>query len=216
MILSHKYKFIFIAVPKTGTISIEEALKKSIPVKSCGYDIFKDDICPPEARRGLIRRHSTASQLREALGEIFSNYFKACFVRNPWDWVVSIYHFARRHPMIPQFLEDGSEDPWYPFVEASKKISFKDFIFSFRSKWRGYLSDISDEHGKVLVDFVGRFENIQMDFNRMCQQIGVEVGQLTHCNRSNRGPYQEYYDNETRDMIARIYSKEIKMFGYCF
>ena len=77
-----------------------------------------------------------------------------------------------------------------------------------------YLIDL---HGKVLVDFIGRFESLEADFNTICQRIGVAPPKLEHKRQAkDRGGYQKYYTDETRELVARHFAADIAMFGYSF
>jgi hypothetical protein len=73
-------------------------------------------------------------------------------------------------------------------------------------------------NGDVKADFIGRFEDLQRDFDKACDRIGVEKQQLPHMNKHTglRKHYYCYYDSETRDIIARLHKKDIDLFCYEF
>jgi hypothetical protein len=138
--------------------------------------------------------------------EQFNEYFKFGFVRNPWDRAVSL--FQRKHRLT-----------------RKHKKSFVDFI-----KWHNYATDtcihpsqkkyqldfFTDSVGELLVDFIGRFENLQEDFNIVCDKIGIPQQTLPYKNPSKHKHYTEYYDDETKQIVAKKYAKDIEYFGYKF
>lgn len=137
-----------------------------------------------------------------------SDFFTFAFVRNPWDRMVS----AWRSNVAREFNDR-------PFK------SFLDFIFSDQpneyqaSHVRSYFDPsyrLFDEDGRQAVDFIGRFERLHEDFNRVCQAVGLPARELSHINQSSRGPYGAYYDEESRSLVEARFERDIAHFGYEF
>jgi len=124
------------------------------------------------------------------------------FVRNPWDRAVSHYFFHNKSKL-------------------SKKFStFKDFIeVRYKKQFKGVCKMISKERIDVPLSkdfFVGRFENINNDFEDFCRLIGIDA-ELPWNNKSRKDRnYRQYYTTETRNLIYRIYKADIETFNYEF
>ena len=94
-----------------------------------------------------------------------------------------------------------------------------------------------DRSGNLLVDFVGKFESLQQDFDRVCQHLGFEDSALPHVNSSDKKSrdlrrrvrnflrrngeselhgYVDFYDAETREFVSSLYRADIENFGYSF
>jgi hypothetical protein len=141
----------------------------------------------------------------------FGSYFKFSIVGNPWDRAVSMYRYT-----------------------ASRKCGdFKAYLFGdfIRNEWRHnyrfvrpQFQFLYDDHGNMLVDFVGRFETLQPDFDYVCYRLGIARRTSPQVNRSpeqvdgriSARSYADYYDNEPREFVADLYKKDIELFGYRF
>jgi hypothetical protein len=145
------------------------------------------------------------------------NYFSFSIVRNPWDRLLSCY----TQKIVKQKPPAGQKRPAYFRWELNyQKPSFKDFIRIIAENknikrdrhWDLYhnIIPVSD------IDFIGRFENLQEDFNIVCDKIGIPQQQLPHQNKSKHKHYTEYYDDETRQIVAEKYAKDIEYFGYTY
>lgn len=212
MILSHKKKFIFIHVPKVAGTSVTQSLEvyNSRPYHLRPYLMLPYYIGYfPRISSGFFHFHVAAKNMKKKLPPvIFNNYFKFAFVRNPWDRMVSSFHYVRKH----------EEHRVYPYV---KDKNFKEYL-----RWRLYNNDVEtlytqshfvmDEEGNQIVDYIGKFENLQENFDFICQKIGIDQIELPVVNKTKHNAYRDYYDEETKYWIEDYFREDIKNFQYEF
>jgi hypothetical protein len=185
MIISHKHKFIFFHIPKTGGSSSNGHLHK--------YG------------RTLAGPHNFNSNANR-------EFFRFGFFRNPWDRFVSNYFYFKAYgQMKGRDLHDGKiVNRYNSFLEFT--LNFPNIYEELKSRhWSHQVNWVKDR-----IDFIGRFENLQDDFNIVCDKIGIPRQQLPHKNKSKHKHYTEYYDDETKQIVAEKYAKDIEYFGYEF
>jgi hypothetical protein len=150
-------------------------------------------------------KHISAEKLRKNIGdETYNNYFRFSFVRNPWDWQVSLYNFMIAHPEHPQH-------------QLMKDLGSFDSYIHWRSE-KGIVSQkrqLSDSSGEIIVDFIGKYEFLKDDFNTICQKIGVNAT-LPHIHKIVGMPYQNYYKKETEEIVSELCREDIEFFNYTF
>ena len=195
--ISHSHKFIFVHINKTAGTSIETALQKYSDSEDDQQHEMLHKILPCDGFSNK-RQINLFSQCN---GNPF-DYFKFTFVRNPYDRSVSAYKFATQN-------------------NNGEYLSFKNYLSMIKTdddklSYFNQLDWITDEYDNIGVDFIGRFENLQEDFNIVCDKIGIPQQQLPHENATKHKHYTEYYDDETRKIVAKKYSKDIEFFGYKF
>jgi hypothetical protein len=187
--ISHKHKFIFIHIIKTGGESVEKSFR--------GRKI-----------------HKFAKNYKKKInGKDWDNYFKFAFVRNPWDKMVSQYFYIQKN--TNGLYEQSFEE----FITAFKDCSENEYIErkGIKVKFNPIqLPWISDDDGNIMMDFIGRFENLQEVFNTVCYKIKIPHRKLPHENETNHEHYSEYYNDETKGIVAKKFEKDIEHFGYKF
>lgn len=207
MLLSHSKKFIFIHVYKVAGTSITKALN-NYNVNS--IYMFRPYRFLSSKYPGIFpnpyKRHISAIELKNKLpSHVFNEYFKFGFVRNPWDWHLSLYSYTlmkKGHHQAKQFRNLGSFEAYVKWLSTRNKITLqKDFFY---------------DHEVKLVDFIGKMENLNEDFAKVCRKINVNMVDLPHLNKSNDKKYQEFYNEKTKNLIYRIYKKDIELFEYEF
>lgn len=159
---------------------------------------------PPSEPQPFFK-HAKASEIIAKVGkDVFESYFTFAFVRNPWDWQVSLYKYMLRdeghfqHQRIKGFRDFDEYIRW----RCANEVRFqKDFVFS--------------TEGEQLVDFIGKYERLDDDFQAICSRLGISAT-LAKLNVSNTKPYQDYYNEETIDLVRRAFEPDISLFGYDF
>ncbi len=143
----------------------------------------------------------------------YADYFKFAFVRNPWSRLVSCW--------LNKVVENQShifhaDESW--FERMQDFATFVDYVASLdletcdrHLRLQCRLIDLSH------VDFIGRQESFNDDFAYVCRRLGLpEHGGSRKNSTSDKKPYYEYYTDELRERVGRLYERDIKIFGYDF
>jgi len=208
VIVSHRHSFIFVAVPKTGTHAVRQALREQLgadDVEQVG--LFVNKRFPWGDLAAIQHGHLSLPQVRPHLGEeAFGRYFKFAFVRNPFDRFVSYCAFMLR----------GGDT----FARQPREV-MRHFLFVDPPEdhvlFRPQASLLVDEDGKTLLaDGIGRVEDMQGSYEAICARIGIPSRQLERVNGSRRGDYRQYYDQALIDGVAARYAQDLDLFGYTF
>ncbi|MHA7924493.1 MAG: hypothetical protein ACX936_04785 [Marinobacter sp.] len=228
MIVSHKYRFIFIKTLKTAGTSVEVFLSDL-----CGGEDIVTPVYPPEnthvARnykglwnplhdfrenngrgvrrtlRNLVERkkfynHIPARLLRHRLSsDVWNSYYKFCIERNPWDKSLSHFHMVRER--------------------AGGTLTFDEYLASgkFCFNYPIYL----DNQDEMLVDRVIQYDSLNADLAEVFGELGVPYDgslgvQAKSGHRRDKRPYQDVYTAHDRAIIAEAFAKEISLHGYTF
>lgn len=207
MLVSHRYRFIFLKTKKTASTTTE---------------IFFEPFCLPEnfnyteeqnrpsivteagiiGSRGKVQdeyyNHMPAKEILQKLGkEIFYGYKKIANVRNPFDMLVSRYHFR-----APQ-------------------ISFEEFILNTTGKDFDKMLHSIFLDSEVAADYIIRYENLAEDIETVCRKLNLpfdknRIGQYKADFRKERKPYTEYYSAKTKAIVQNVFETYMKQFGYQF
>jgi len=211
MSISQQYQTIFIHIPKTAGESITSVFAQH------------------EKLSNIVGKHSTAIEVRNIIGqELFSTYFSFSFIRNPWDQVVSFYNHLRKPLYLPAY-ENKCLHP-VNACKAALNSSFKEWVIEvyqnkqvqdemFREKFpidhfKPQYKWICDEEDRIIIDYVGKYENLEKDLEAIGSIIHFDFKHISHQNKSLRCSYTDYYDTETRDIIAKHFERDIELFNY--
>jgi Sulfotransferase family len=173
-VLCQHYKCVFIHIPKTAGQSIEHIFLRLLGLRwETRAPLLLRYNDQPELGPPMLMHMKAADYVRGRYmtEEQFGSYFKFSFVRNPWDRVVSFYRY----------------------LGLSNRMDFKRFVMTtFRTEiWNTgawfvgpQYEYVCNEHGEIVADFIGKFENLQSDFNQVCHRIGLAPQTIPHLNPS--------------------------------
>lgn len=206
MIVSALHKFIFVAIPKTGTHAVRRALREHMgPNDLEQVGLFVQKKFPIPALAQLQHGHLTLQQIQPYLRpDEWRSFFKFAFVRNPFDRFISYCAFMTR----------GQGD----FEKEPQRV-MRHFIAN--PPWEHILfqpqhSFVTGEAGELLTDQVGRVEQMQQSYDKIAGRIGIQTAKLDRVNSSTRSDYREYYDDALKDGVAKLYARDLELFGYQF
>lgn len=144
--------------------------------------------------------------------------FKFSFVRNPWERAVSLYcHQTKCSKPFKEWLLEIVESNGHPKLNK-QKWELRDKLRGTGGSgvpWKCQTDWLIDNSGKLCMDFIGRYENLNNDIKKLSEIIGHNIV-LPHLNKTNHSEYQTYYDAESKDIVSIWHKKDIESFGYKF
>jgi hypothetical protein len=75
---------------------------------------------------------------------------------------------------------------------------------------------VCSSDGELLLDFVGKMENLDEDFKYVCRTVGLPLIELKQDNVTNHLPYPKFYSDHTRELVESTFAEDIEFFGYSF
>ena len=159
----------------------------------------------------------------------YSDYFVFANIRNPyarkfsaWTYLQKDFPFERKRKFkkglslketfknLPQ-----ANDTLYTASDSTKKGEDQS-NHDYRHITQQQVDTLLNKNGEFITDMLIKVENLQEDFNIVCDKIGIPTKKLPNSNKSKHKHYTEYYDDETREIVAEKYAKDIEYFGYEF
>jgi hypothetical protein len=215
VIVSHEHGFVFMKTRKTAGTSVEISLSRICGADDVITPVTDDDEVlrrahggrgpqhyesPPNLERKAFN-HMPVSMVRKMLGrKKFESYFSFAVERNPWDAVVSLYHWRFRDSEPGAFAEYVASPAVETFATKNQRI--------YRIK------------GEAAVDRVLRYESLDSELATVWAELDLPGGpDLPHAKRGSRPrspSYRSYYDETTRDRVAELFAAPIAELGYEF
>lgn len=200
--VSERYKFCFVHIPKTGGNSIQNSLACYSEDSILCLNEWQDGTERFEIRRSgtnLVKHSTIVDYKRELSKDLFDSLFTFTVIRNPWDRVISYYFSPHR----------GKYTKWdrAEFLTLLKQINNDEF----------YLC--SKPNSDYEINRFLRFESLQQDFSMLLNELNIPDIMLPQRNRSllkPEGSYRKFFDDELKADVQVKFCRTIEHFGYEF
>ena len=223
--ISHKYKCIFIHIPKCAGTSIENALGHHDNPEGRGEKdhrtirMIEQPILTPRIFSSRENIHEALRRIRHIYAsetnprnkftvtkEQYDSYFKFAIIRNPWSRAYSAYRNVMRSVIHRENLKITGE------------LSLNEYLRRFAGKGllRPQIHWIKDYSGSIPLDYIGRFETLDQDLIRICDVMNIAQTDFPHMLKGSRLGYRDQFDEDSIKLIADFYKEEIECFGYSF
>lgn len=209
MQISFSHKFIFIHVQRTAGGSLINALRPyehRAPVTRWNKQVSRAGL-RRDPMKISFRTHETALDVRRLMPDgMFEEFFSFAFVRNPYSWLVSEFEVVRQDPNHRHYKHLVKMKDFHEYVD-----------WEIRRDKRYQYPLVTDAEGQIMVDFIGRFERLREDYDKVCEHLKLpSIDKLPHKHKRTRADYREFYNDETREKVTENWQKDIALFGYNF
>lgn len=194
MIVSDKYKCIYIGIPKTGSSSICAFFRKIDP---------QSIISTPDPPYG----HYTCSEIKSMIGEQkYNEYFKFTFFRNPLDWFKSNYadHMSfthKDHKTIHILLDHNYQLENVNTLENVHVMNCFCLLHNYfiHKSQKHFI----DDH----MDFVGDFSRFDEHMLYICKHLQIQEDRLPHVNKSRSEDL--VYSTDAKELVRILLKNDI-------
>jgi len=177
----------------------------NIHIKKCGGSSLAS------AFQGEFQTHATFLQYVEKLGPSIVDYFVWSVVRNPWDRMVSLFHYQKQN------VNQIHTDDFKRFLEDIYVSHFYKTSKDYHYEWKPQISYLCDHEGHLALDYLCYLPNIHEDFDKVKKVLQIPKSVIyPHTNKSKHENYKNYYTPLTKNYVAKLFQKEIEMFEFDF
>ena len=163
-----------------------------------------------KSKLGDSPAHPQATSIRTLFPFEWENYFKICFVRNPYEQVVSDYIWRSRNKNSNISFSD-----FIKLLEDRSELDSSGMVPHAGLNWGMYTIN-----NKIAVDFIGRTERLIQDMEDLCGQLKIPFSpeQFSHSKkgRANKDDYRRYYADADVERVSKLFEQEIAAFDYSF
>ena len=199
---------LFIWIPKTAGTSIFSSLEKQGMGKLKTPELYKKFDNKGMVTFGHVK-HLFLLKNAYISQEYVKNAYKFAFVRNPWDRLASLFFYYKKEKII--IPQDMTFERFCYLVYESKIPPVGEYNRRGLSQCNQQIDWLDGGD----IDFIGKYENLQNDFNIVCEQISIPKYKLGHMNKTGQS-YKQHYTSSLIKLVGDIYKDDINKFNYDF
>ena len=206
-LISKSHKFIFVEIYRVASRSLANSFYKYKFHRNIFYRGVNKFLIPDDKTVAffskLPKKHGEAVAYKNYVGNKYNDYYSFAFVRNPYDWQLSLFFRMKETVRHPQY-------------KIIKDMDFNEYIeWRCKEDRRLQKSFLVDEKNSLLVDFIGKYENLKDDFDKVCKKLKINE-ELIHTNQSKTKleHYSYYYDNKSISLMKKHFEEDFKFLNY--
>lgn len=221
MFISNTHRAIFIHIPKTAGTSITQLVEPHLRWNDLvlGGSTFGERIQPAYQERFGLSKHMRARDVRRVVGsEIWAGYFSCAVVRHPYSRIISFFNWKRA--AVARAAADSPVWSWPATAAFQQSRSFSEFIrhekFLASRAGQPQAEWVCDDDGRCIVDFVGRFEQLEAATDEITARLGLPPAELgVHNTSSSDRPLGELMQGEDDyRFLQDVYRRDFELFGF--
>lgn len=200
MIISEKHKYIYLACPKTGTVSVERFLMEQDPTASRNEIVIDGHLIK-------FAGHSKVKDIKEKLNNNFKHYQVIGFVRHPYSRIVSSYFFYKKGGKTPSINPRKRGLIHNLRYMSARILPFK--IWALVYPYKPNKEFFLDNKNEIIVQHIGLFENLNRDLVQIFRKLYLDfdVSKLRKMNKSKHEAVNTYFKNK---FFARLINIKVR------
>lgn len=219
MLISHKKEFIFIHIFKTAGTSVTDVFVPYARIKDrLAHQYFYSRKLINGINRSFgisdqgskwftgYHKHAPVKELKKKLPpEVFNQYFKFAFVRNPYDWLASYYFYIRA-------------SKYHPLHKTLLNLKFNEFIpFHLNQYPPRQIDFITDEKKEIIIDYIGHLKKIDRDIQKLGNLLNISIPKVRKKNITKKAITENYldlYSHNSLSLVNDYYHEDFEFLGY--
>lgn len=219
MFYSKKHNLLFIASPKSGTVSVQNVLRSIDPNGEERIITLPDRVITSKDMKYGVMGHARAYEIEAVLGkEAFSLFNTIGFVRHPLEKLISSYYFGKKIRLSNAFTTKGEKRKLIrtarSFISSlmPKILPLEIYVVIYPMKTS--FEYFHDRNGERIVKYLGRTDHLSDDLLLILNYLGINYdGKIPHSNKTQHRTWREHVRwKPIRSYLVKKYQRDIELY----